>query len=463
MPCSVELPAGAGKTHIIASVGAVAAGESERALVLTHTNAGVDALRHRLKGLAVRAGTVRVETIASWSHELVRNYPEIAQLSAPVVPVWSDSERYYAGATLVASSQAVRRVLRASYRFAIVDEYQDCGAGQHALTIALSEVLPIAVFGDPLQSIFNFGGNVPVTWEQDVTPRWPRLDLPTRPWRWVGYNEALGRWLIGIRANISNGLPIALDRSAPVTWIKADAPNKTRACFSQPTGDGSVVAIGNLPHDCAYQARSLRGTYTVMEEIEGKEMMKFATIVDAGKPQDVAIATAEFGKTCAAKVAQTLNPPLIAKLRDARPVTNLRRPGAENALKGLSVLLTNPSAVRVREALVAIGEIPGVRLYRHDAWYTVLNALDLADASNITVATAVCQIRNRTRITGRRVAQRVISRPVLIKGLEYDHAVILDGDSHTSTSLYVALTRARRSLTVLSREPILGQHWRHSP
>jgi DNA helicase-2/ATP-dependent DNA helicase PcrA len=44
---------------------------------------------------------------------------------------------------------------------------------------------------------------------------------------------------------------------------------------------------------------------------------------------------------------------------------------------------------------------------------------------------------------------------LLIKGLEYDHAVVLDADSHTPFSLYVALTRGRKGLTVVSREQVL--------
>lgn len=60
------------------------------------------------------------------------------------------------------------------------DEYQECGGSQHALVAAVSEVLPVAVFGDPLQSIFDFGGNVPVDWTTHVTARWPSLDLPVR-------------------------------------------------------------------------------------------------------------------------------------------------------------------------------------------------------------------------------------------------------------------------------------------
>lgn len=43
-----------------------------------------------------------------------------------------------------------------------------------------------------------------------------------------------------------------------------------------------------------------------------------------------------------------------------------------------------------------------------------------------------------------------MSRTVLIKGLEFDHAVVLDADRHNVVNLYVALTRASSTLTVLS-------------
>lgn len=94
-------------------------------------------------------------------------------------------------------------------------------------------------------------------------------------------------------------------------------------------------------------------------------------------------------------------------------------------------------------------------LFRHDAWYTVLNALRTASASSTTsVVAAVVAYRNRTR-GGRHPMRRIVSRPTLSKGLEYDHAIILDGDNHTPASMYVALTRARKSLTVISASPIV--------
>ena len=58
--------------------------------------------------------------------------------------------------------------------------------------------------------------------------------------------------------------------------------------------------------------------------------------------------------------------------------------------------------------------------------------------------------RDRTRESGRAVAPRTVSRTMLVKGLEYDHAVVLDAAQLDAQELYVAATRGRRTLTVLS-------------
>lgn len=53
LPCSVALPAGAGKTELIAASVAKATQQGGTCLVLTHTHAGVDALRRRMKKFGV--------------------------------------------------------------------------------------------------------------------------------------------------------------------------------------------------------------------------------------------------------------------------------------------------------------------------------------------------------------------------------------------------------------------------
>ncbi len=455
MPCSIELPAGAGKTHVVAALAAVAAEQGDRALVLTHTNAGVDVLRRRLRRFGVSSAAARVDTIASWSFDIIRHYPVLSGLAVGAEPDWKRSRKYYAAAVAAVRTAAIRAVLRASYGLVVVDEYQDCVIEQHGLVLALQESLPVCVFGDPLQNIFSFGDNVTVKWGNDVTGTWPALTLPTHPWRWDGHNVALGQWLIGIRNDLYAGQPIDL-RNAPLTWKVASPQTSVNACFAQAKANGSIVAIAQWPNECASVAARTNGSYGMMEELEGSFMLKFAAIVDGDQPQLIASETLKFAKSCMSNVAAKLNSTVATKLGKGEPVAHLSRPGAERPLQLLTGLLSDASPTRIRETLVAISQLEGTRLYRREAWRDTLEALNVVAAgSDLTVSQALSRVRNRVRIVGRVREARVISRPLLIKGLEYDHAIVLNAERYSATELYVALSRGRKSLTAVSRDRYL--------
>jgi DNA helicase IV len=68
---------------------------------------------------------------------------------------------------------------------------------------------------------------------------------------------------------------------------------------------------------------------------------------------------------------------------------------------------------------------------------------------------AAWQVRYRTSITGRTPYARVVSRTLLVKGLEYDHAIVLDAGALSAEHLYVAMTRGAASLTVLSASAVI--------
>ena len=65
---------------------------------------------------------------------------------------------------------------------------------------------------------------------------------------------------------------------------------------------------------------------------------------------------------------------------------------------------------------------------------------------------AVWQVRNRLRYLSNRIPNRCISRTVLLKGLECDHAIIIKPELFDAKNLYVALTRASSMLTIISNE-----------
>src|SRR5690606_1675189 len=76
--CSITLPAGCGKTELIARLASTLAEATRPCLVLTHTHAGVDAIRRRLAQRDVPARLAAVRTIDSWCFNLISSYPDLA-------------------------------------------------------------------------------------------------------------------------------------------------------------------------------------------------------------------------------------------------------------------------------------------------------------------------------------------------------------------------------------------------
>jgi len=66
---AITAPAGCGKTHLIAEALTRHAGVKP-IMILTHTNAGVVALRGRLDGLRVPSNSYRLATIDGWAMRL---------------------------------------------------------------------------------------------------------------------------------------------------------------------------------------------------------------------------------------------------------------------------------------------------------------------------------------------------------------------------------------------------------
>ena len=68
---------------------------------------------------------------------------------------------------------------------------------------------------------------------------------------------------------------------------------------------------------------------------------------------------------------------------------------------------------------------------------------------------AVEALRNRTRHKGRYINRRAVGSTLLIKGLEFDRVLVIDADRLSTEGLYVAMTRARVSLAVMSRARVI--------
>lgn len=452
-PCSVELPAGTGKTHLLAAAAALAAGEGKRLLVLTHTNAGVDAIRRRLRDFGVVHSSIRVDTITSWAFTLVGAYSVIAEMSvADAPPDWTQSDNYLVAATKVARSISIADVHRVSFDYLFVDEYQDCTVVQHEFVLALAAAIPRSVIlGDRLQAIFSFAG-ILVDWDSDVLPSFPPVHLDVEPHRWTNHNAELGRWLLDIRPKLVPGVlfDFATHQVSGLNFVPAtDMSVLVNAAHSFRNFGETVVLLDKWPNDVAGHASRLGGSYTVMEDISGNFMRaRLRDLPAEGNPL-LAHWFALFAKACVVGLSG-IDATVLRGLEQNRAVSNYVRPGIEPFLVALDKLRTHPTYTELAEASGTVRGIAGLRVYRWEAWNDTREAIARTAESGEPPLVSLGQVRERLRRTGRRSENRVASRTLLVKGLEYDHVIIADlGKMQDPRNLYVALSRARKSVSVL--------------
>ena len=453
-------PAGFGKTYLIGE--AVTGHCSGRQLLLTHTHAGVRAMRERMTLMGCPRSRYHVETISGWALRYATAYPALSGVKHSYPETSAEWRAVYQATVHLLDEKALRHVIAASYSGVFVDEYQDCTSGQHDLVLALAELLPCRILGDPLQGIFDFENDA-VRWEIDIIGSFDPLPQLVTPYRWLGKNDALGSWLIEVRERLQAGHAIELRNSpAGVTWNRLGRKDherttaQRRTCFSRLGQKGTVAAIheGTQEGPCTALARTLGGRFQCMEPIDSKTLFKYAEKVGGSQGGKRAIGLIDFAGTCLTKVKVELKTIRSRLDESARGGRQLRK--HREILQLLEKVAMSRGLAQAAPALEAMQRIPGVALFRRELWRAFLRSLvEFQNGDYESLVDAARHVREIDRRAGYRAEYRSISRTLLIKGLEVDHAIVLDADKLDRNQLYVALTRGSRSLTVLSRQPVL--------
>ncbi|MCY4108588.1 MAG: UvrD-helicase domain-containing protein, partial [Chloroflexi bacterium] len=308
---SVTAPAGCGKTQLIAD--ALTSHTDEKpVLILTHTNAGVAALRGRLRKVGVPPKRYSLSTIDGWAMRLIGTFPTRSAADPNILKLTRPSTDYQnirQAAARILHEGHVNDILRASYAHLIVDEYQDCTESQHAIVSCAAETLPTCVLGDPMQAIFGFRDDTIPSWEEDVCKIFPAAGQLTKPWRWINADaEALGDWLLHVREKLCQGHSVDLcEAPAAVNWVQLDGLNDQQkqwqaALIRPPGGNGTVLIIGDKsnPKNHSTIARQTPGAITV-EAVELKDLVEFASSFDL-RADDALTRLVEFAKSVMTKV-----------------------------------------------------------------------------------------------------------------------------------------------------------------
>nr|WP_313225993.1 UvrD-helicase domain-containing protein [Stenotrophomonas pavanii] len=456
---SITAPAGCGKTQLIADALKSHAGDRP-VLVLTHTNAGVTALRTRLKRAGVPCSAYRLSTIDGFAMRLIAKFPTRSGHHPELLELNNASSDY------PAIRESVRRLLEsghiaqpiaATYARLLVDEYQDCSTVQHSIVSALASLLPTCVLGDPLQAIFGFGGNRLVHWERDVQSSFPAAGNLRTPWRWqIAGNEELGQWLLSQRHALTASLPIDLTTAPPsVRWIQLVAGREvqqrlTAARTNAPGSQGTVLVIGeSMNVQGRHQLTSQTPGAMAVEAVDMRDLVNFARHFNLQAPtalQDLATFSALMMTGVGAPNLVTR----VGTIRRGRAKTPPTPVEAEAV--AFESERSMASALRLVDALA---EQTGTRVYRPEILHCCRSAMRSVINQEQDLLGAALQARERNRHLSRPIARKAVGSTLLLKGLEADIAVVLYPESMSAQNLYVALTRGAKGLVICSRTSTL--------
>lgn len=454
---SISAPAGCGKTQLIATSLLRCVG-SKPTLVLTHTNAGKAALEQRLLKLGVTGSTVRIATLDSWAIRLVQFFPKRSGLAQAVLKVQGNSANYAAirqGALGILKDGHANKIISATYSRVIVDEYQDCGSLQHEMVLALADLLPTVVLGDPLQVIFDFAGPV-VDWHKDVVNAFPPLPWKHEPWRWINSDAPeLGDWLLNtVRPSLecAGGFIDLSHVPKGVEWIRLRGTtaekSEMRLSVANRKYSGTALIIAD--------SRNKEGQWNIARRVR-------ATMVEVNDMVDFMNFAANFNPAANSSFEDMVYffGTLLSGLSPKNLITRTRSLHEERARNQASDIetvalayLRCPSYRSAADVLDAFCGISGVFAFRPDVVRLCSKALRAVSGS-LTFHAAAMRERERFRHMPRTVRPRSVGSTLLLKGLEADVAVILEPEKMNAQNLYVAMTRGSKQLIICSSESML--------
>jgi len=447
-------PAGFGKTHLIASSVQLCSG---RQLILTHTYAGVNSLRNKMSSMGVSPQKYHIETIAGFSLGVISSFPVLSGYSGQVLPSGAEWNNVYTSCSRALISNQIGAILKANYDGVFIDEYQDCSKLQHDLVLKISNFLPCRILGDPLQGIFNFNDDS-VVWDSDIYPFFTCAGELEIPWRWnTPENIELGNWLKEVRAHLENPevpLPKTLPKS--VKFIHSDkekiSESQISILYKALKTDDSVIGIfsgdGRGKNSSHELSRKLKGNYSSIEEVEGKDLKKFSSEYDRSTTaKQKAITIVGFLSRFF-----TNSSPLLTEANKRGDIAKISsRTKNKEIAEHFNRYILSQSPNDLFSLIDAIQKSQKVHIYRRDLYYRFLAMIRICIAdSDISMLGAYTKYHVKFRNSGRPLKlNKIIGTTLLVKGLEYDHAIILNPDALDKKNFYVAITRGKKTLTLV--------------
>ena len=223
-----------------------------------------------------------------------------------------------------------------------------------------------------------------------------------------------------------------------------------------------MVVLRQWRPQCHRLARNLKGTFRAMETVECEELLQWAEKLEKATSIQRVVELLTFADECMSGLPAAIKTlgNRLAEGRTPKP----KRNDYKAVLHALEYVRDNPDLQFVLDAMTAITSIEdSLVMARHELWKEMRRTLkEYTSSPTVSLWQTAWNLRNRLRHLGGRVDKAPLGTPLLVKGLEFDHAIILDADDHgESETLYVAMTRGSRSLTIVSESPVLSRSKPH--
>lgn len=450
---AIIAPAGHGKTEMIADIVNYATGKQ---LLLTHTNAGVDAIEKRLQKRRISKEKYTVTTIAAFCIKWCISYNGTGCFDKSLSPLngAAESRAYYSqlyrGAKQIFETTWAGCVLKATYTGIVVDEYQDCIQQQHEIILAINKHLPVRVLGDPLQGIFSFAGNL-VVWNH---LEFPVVDIETKPWRWSKCNPELGEYLMTVRKAL---LPTLVKQKCSV---QIDSRNKNVEVIAPANFTGyshlrelsqfsSVVYITQWPQQQLKFCIQMPGIFQYDEKQDCDELFKYANLLDTKIAADLALNVIKFAAGCLTGVGKELKS-YIEKLKiNSFDFSRIKKNTDFRDI--ISETAPNLSKETILKMLMWFSANKDFKQYRSELLSEMIRSVKYAIDRDITIYDAANHIRKDTGLQKRYTGFKFLSsRTLLSKGLEFDCVIIDMTTPLSAKDFYVAMTRAMKKIYIIA-------------
>ena len=452
-------PAGYGKTYAIAECLLHTPGKS---LVLTHTNAGVSALKERFKERNIPTTKYHVETISSYAQKYVHSF-----VNPTAIPSQDNKKAYFpyiiSTVLTVLQNPCVAKIIKNTYQDLFVDEYQDCTLSYHRIIMVLSHYMRTHIMGDPLQGIFGFSAKDPLVDMRDVRQMedfaYNSYELEI-PWRWNNNGrEDLGKQLGLLRGQLIRQQNINIDYAVyPAIIVHriitdvlyVELPRIINDILGKYPNVLFIHPISTSTDPRVDFVRKFNNRIYMLESLDDKDFYSLSRAFDAMTPDTLlptlsAICGKLFGIT---HTKEWITDGRVKNRQGENKDLSLR---LDEKVRFTKENFSHRNIASILEFFRTELKMPAARI---DLLNSLILSLKDADENKCSVYDAMCGTRNRLRRHGRKILGHCIGTTLLTKGLECDCVVLLDIDAFTDyRHLYVALTRGSRDIIVIKLVP----------